>query len=47
MSRPQVIEDAEHERIYERVAAVDVAKETSGAISLALSFASFLIFRAS
>ena len=28
MSRPQVIEDREHERIYERVAAVDVAKDT-------------------
>ena len=28
MSRPQVIEDQEHERIYERVAAVDVAKDT-------------------
>ena len=28
MSRPQVIDDQEHERIYERVAAVDVAKDT-------------------
>ena len=28
MSRPQVIDDTEHERIYERVAAVDVAKDT-------------------
>ena len=27
MSRPQVIEDKEHERIYERVAAIDVAKD--------------------
>ena len=28
MSRPQVIDDTEHERIYERVAAIDVAKDT-------------------
>ena len=28
MSRPQVIDDQEHERIYERVAAVDVAKDS-------------------
>jgi hypothetical protein len=28
VSRPQIIEDQEHERIYERVAAVDVAKDT-------------------
>ena len=28
MSRPQVIDDQEHERIYERVAAIDVAKDT-------------------
>ena len=28
MSRQQVIDDREHERIYERVAAVDVAKDT-------------------
>jgi transposase len=28
VSRPQVIDDQEHERIYERVAAVDVAKDT-------------------
>jgi transposase len=28
VSRPQVIDDEEHERIYERVAAVDVAKDT-------------------
>jgi hypothetical protein len=28
VSRPQVIDDTEHERIYERVAAVDVAKDT-------------------
>jgi hypothetical protein len=27
VSRPQVIDDTEHERIYERVAAVDVAKD--------------------
>ncbi len=26
--RPQVIDDEEHERIYERVAAVDVAKDS-------------------
>jgi exo-beta-1,3-glucanase (GH17 family) len=26
VSRPQVIEDEEHERLFERVAAVDVAK---------------------
>jgi transposase len=26
--RPQVIEDEEHERVYERVAAVDVAKDS-------------------
>ena len=25
--RPQVIDDEEHERVYERVAAVDVAKD--------------------
>ena len=25
--KPQVIDDEEHERVYERVAAVDVAKE--------------------
>jgi len=28
VSRPQVIDDQEHERIHERVAAVDVAKDT-------------------
>jgi len=28
VSRPQVIDDQEHERFYERVAAADVAKET-------------------
>ena len=28
MSRPQVIDDREHERIYEKVAAVDVAKDS-------------------
>jgi len=28
VSRPQVIDDQEHERIYERVAAVDVAKDS-------------------
>ena len=28
MSRPQVIDDQEHERVYERVAAVDVAKDS-------------------
>ena len=28
MSRPQVIDDQDHERIYERVAAIDVAKDT-------------------
>ena len=28
MSRPQVIDDEEHERVHERVAAVDVAKDT-------------------
>jgi len=28
VSRPQVIDDQEHERVYERVAAVDVAKDT-------------------
>ena len=28
MSRPQVIDDQEHERVHERVAAVDVAKDT-------------------
>lgn len=28
MSRPQVIDDQDHERIYERVAAVDVAKDS-------------------
>jgi hypothetical protein len=28
VSRPQVIDDTEHERIYERVAAIDVAKDT-------------------
>ena len=28
MSRPQVIDDQEHERVYERVAAIDVAKDT-------------------
>jgi transposase len=28
VSRPQVIDDAEHERVHERVAAVDVAKDT-------------------
>ncbi len=27
MSRPQVIDDEEHERVHERVAAVDVAKD--------------------
>ena len=27
MSRPQVIEDEEHERVHDRVAAVDVAKD--------------------
>ena len=27
MSRPQVIDDEEHERVYDRVAAVDVAKD--------------------
>ena len=26
--RPQVIDDEEHERVYERVAAVDVAKDS-------------------
>ena len=28
MSRPQVIDDEEHERVHERVAAIDVAKDT-------------------
>ena len=28
MSRPQVIEDEEHERVHERVAAIDVAKDS-------------------
>ena len=28
MSRPQVIDDQDHERVYERVAAVDVAKDS-------------------
>ena len=28
MSRPQVIDDQEHERVHERVAAVDVAKDS-------------------
>ena len=28
MSRPQVIDDEEHERVHERVAAVDVAKDS-------------------
>ena len=28
MSRPQVIDDEEHERVHDRVAAVDVAKDT-------------------
>lgn len=28
MSKPQVIEDVEHERVHERVAAIDVAKAT-------------------
>ena len=27
-AKPQVIDDEEHERVYERVAAVDVAKDT-------------------
>jgi transposase len=27
-AKPQVIEDEEHERVYERVAAVDVAKDS-------------------
>jgi hypothetical protein len=27
VGRPQVIDDQEHERVYERVAAVDVAKK--------------------
>ena len=27
-TKPQVIDDEEHERVYERVAAVDVAKDT-------------------
>ena len=27
-SKPQVIDDEEHERVYERVAAVDVAKDS-------------------
>jgi transposase len=28
VSRPQVIDDEEHERVHDRVAAVDVAKDT-------------------
>jgi len=28
VSRPQVIDDTEHERIYEQVAAIDVAEDT-------------------
>jgi len=28
VSRPQVIDDEEHERVHERVAAIDVAKDT-------------------
>lgn len=28
MSRPQVIDDTEHERIHEPVAAIDVAEDT-------------------
>jgi len=28
VSRPQVIDDQEHERVHERVAAIDVAKDT-------------------
>ena len=27
MSRPQVIDDQEHERVHDRVAAIDVAKD--------------------
>ena len=27
-AKPQVIDDEEHERVYERVAAVDVAKDS-------------------
>ena len=28
MSKPQVIDDEEHERVHERVAAIDVAKDS-------------------
>jgi transposase len=28
VSRPQVIDDEEHERVHDRVAAIDVAKDT-------------------
>ena len=28
MSRPQVIDDEQHERVHERVAAIDVAKDS-------------------
>ena len=28
MSRPQVIDDTEHERVHDKVAAIDVAKDT-------------------
>ena len=28
MSRPQVIDDTEHERVHDKAAAIDVAKDT-------------------
>ena len=31
MSRPQVIDDTEHERVHDKVAAIDVAKDTGTA----------------
>ncbi len=36
MSRPQVIDDEEHERVHDRVAAVDVAKD-AGVVCTRLS----------
>ena len=35
MSRPQVIDDTEHERVHDKVAAIDVAKDTGMAFTRA------------
>jgi hypothetical protein len=37
VSRPQVIDDTEHERVHDRVAAIDVAKDSGMVCTRTLS----------